>query len=787
MKKIKLPGTKNNKGEQKQEEKLTPLMPQADAAVAQQESKTQETVADTAKSLEKNKVKKVKTAKEKNKKTAAKQGELIKNLKKTKSDQPKGENKLLQSLAENPAVLAFRAKVQTSIRTTLMAAFVLPVLFIIILGIVSYNIASSVVLTKYKESAVSTVSAVSNYLEVVCDTVSSKALDMIIDNDLKNYYSSRVDANSSEAISLYKASLNLIQSAPNTNEKIYSCSVIAENGRYLSSQTGTSSDTAYAEFMETPEGLYMAENTKVRNKWLGSHTYVDTTMDSTTAEYCLAFYQRLSVKNAYLILDVDMDVFNEMVANMDFGEGSIKAIISEDGREVTKLHGQEELATDIYFVGKDYYENTKGSEEACVKEVNLKGKKYVYVYAPVGETGVSVNALIPRSNLVSEVNTIKYVTVGIVVLSAILALLVGIVISTGIGNTVMAMSKGLARLEQGDFTNEFKTNRRDEFYTLTKSLNSMLVSLRSLMKNMKSFGEKVTDMSTDVYEKTESVNTSMGDIATAMNEVARGVQDQAQETEKSNDKMLSLSNNINAVTDKANYMVHTADGTIAAVDQGKNIVAAINEQSVRTVEITNVLAKDIAAVQKQTDEIKSIVDIINNIADQTNLLSLNASIEAARAGEAGRGFSVVAEEIRKLADQSNESGNQIRKIIEDIGKMTGKTVVSVKEAESMVMDQAQSLERTVEVFTLIHKSVGDLVGDIHVIMEHLQTVMDEKEIVQDSIQNISAVSQEVSAATQEVSATLEEQVEVMHNLAQEVETLKTDVDVLNDTIDQFKI
>ena len=735
--------------------------------------------------IPKEKVPKEKTPKEKPIKVKAPKEKPLKE-KKVKVPKIKDKNKAPKVHKDNKLTKFFREKVQTSIRMTLLVSFALPVVLIIILGIVSYNIASSVVLTKYKESAVSTVGAVGNYLNVVCDTVTSKAIDMVIADELVNFYSGHEDADS-DAITLYKEAVKVVQNGASSNPMIFSCSTVSANNRCLSTLNGTPPTDAYAQFEQSPEGMMLAQNAGARTMWLGTHAFLDDDMKASLDEYCMVFYQRLTVKNSILMLDISMDVFDKMMEDMDFGKGSIKALISPDNREVISIQGKDGEITDQYFVGQKFFENTKGAEEAGVMEVSRKLKKYVYAYAPVGNTGAMVVALIPRSNLVAQVNTIKYITAVIVILSGVLALFIGVVIANGIGNTVKSMSKGLAVLEQGDFTKEFSTNRRDEFYTLTKSLNSMLGSLRTLMKDMKSFGEKVNDMSVDVYEKTEVVNTSMSDIATAMNEVAKGVQDQAKETEKSNERVLSLANNINVVTDKANVMVQTADNTITAVDEGKTIVASINEKSAQTVQITNVLVGNINEVQKQTEQIKGIVDIINNIADQTNLLSLNASIEAARAGDAGRGFSVVAEEIRKLADQSNESGNQIRLIIEEISKTSTKTAVSMKEAEGMVVDQAQALEKTVEVFMQIHKQVGDLVNDIHVIMEHLQTIMEEKDVVQDSIQNISAVSQEVSAATQEVSATLEEQAETMNTLAQEVEALKSDVDVLNGTMEQFKI
>ena len=694
-----------------------------------------------------------------------------------------------------------RGSNKKSILGTLLVAFMVPVVLMITLGVVSYRTASSGIVDKYKESAQSTVSAVGDYFNLVCTNISNKALEMITNSDVGDYYDKYYGKQESKALETFRSAKSDIGNAKSTNKNIYSCTVIPEAGAYLSTLSGGMTETPMADFSNTAEGQYFAANSTQRNRWMGYQTYLDDNMQSKQEKYAMVYYQKFSKSDAYLVMSLDISVAEKMLGEMDFGKGSVKALVTYDGREVAfeqktdnpaeadAVSDEKEEAADAkqWFVGSDFYESTKEAEEPGYMDVKINGKKYVYIYTPVGNTKAMICTLIPQSNVLGQVGSIKYITIFMVILAAGAALVTGFVISTGISKTVREMSGGLAKVAQGDLTQDFTTKRQDEFKELTGSLNAMIESMRGLMRDMKQFGSKVTGLAENVSDKTGVINTSMQDIARAMGEVAGGVQGQAEDTESSNENMISFSENITTVTEKTSHMGQTADKAIEAVEQGRVIVQELSGKSDTTVSLTRVLVDDIDAVQKNSEEIKSFVDVINSIAGQTNLLSLNASIEAARAGEAGRGFAVVAEEIRKLADQSKESGNKIHEIVKKIGETADKTTASAREAESMVNEQARALQETVNVFEMIQDCVGELVEGIRLITQRLEESMLEKDKVESSLQNIASVSEEVAASTQEVTATLGEQVSVVQTLKEEVELLRSDALELDKSIERFKI
>ncbi len=681
-----------------------------------------------------------------------------------------------------------KVRKKKSIMTTLLAAFLVPVAMMVVLGLVSYNTASSAILAKYSESAVSTVSAVGNYCNLVCNSISGKALEMVSNSDLRDYYEKLYRKQDSQAMEAFRGTKTLINNVRSTNGYIYSCSVIPENGSYTTTLTGSMTGSPYTDFEQSAQGRFFEQNPTVKKQWMGYHTYLDGNLSSTPDKYALVFYQKMLKNNTVLVMDIDMKVVNDMLNQMDFGDGSIKALISGDGRETAVVQGKEEAAKEeTYFVGSEFFEQSRTAEETGSKSVKIDGSRYVYIYTPVGTTGAMICALIPRSNLLSQVGSIRILTIFMVILAAAAAMVTGGIISNGISKVVKSMTRGLEAVAQGDLSGTFCTGRNDEFKVLTGSLNSMLDSMKLVMLEMKQFGTKVSAMAIDVSDKTGGISSSVRNISIAMDEVAKGVQNQAEETENSNEKMVVFAENINTVTDRTQNMSETADKAREAVDKGRVIVQELSSKSDTTVSLTKVFVEDIDEVQKQSAEIQSFVDMISSIAEQTNLLSLNASIEAARAGESGKGFAVVAEEIRKLADQSKESGDQIREIVKNIAGTTEKTTISAKKTEEMIHEQAVALEHTVEVFGMIHNCVIELTEGIGMIAGRLGKIMTEKDQIQDSIQNISSVSEEVAASAQEVTATLGEQVSVIHALLEEVEALKSDARELEQSIGKFKI
>lgn len=683
---------------------------------------------------------------------------------------------------------------QQKIQKVLVGAFLVPVLFIVILGIVSYRRASETIVDKYKESSINAISAEGLYFELLCEIVAGKANEIIIDDDTSGYYEKYyANKNSKSQESFRNLRQNLIYTAGSTNY-IQHYDIVAEKGTQITSRSGTIPDDAYTKLFESAEASYIANDSN-RNVWLGRHSYLDEVFKLDEKESGITFYQKFLKADAILLLEIKRDVIKSALEEVDFGEGSYKALITQDGKEISvqdilsedgKTMTQQEAAENV-FVGSDFYTDSLGAESVGSAEVKYNGKRYLYVYAPIAKTNIMVCGLIPYENIMEEAKAIRSITVVLVLLAAAIALVVGSRIAFNISRTLKNMVGSLGKVAQGDLTTDFVTNRKDEFLLLNNGLNHMLTGIRDIMTDVKGFGDEVKEMSGSVAETADSINISMRGVSDSVDEVARGVVTQSHDAENCNIRMTEFSTQITSVCNKAESMGAMTDEAIEAVKHGRVIIEDLNKQSETIVNLANELGQDIENVKKRSDDIENIIETINEIATQTNLLSLNASIEAARAGENGRGFSVVADEIRKLAGQSMQAANEIKDIVANIRTTTQQTTDSARKTEEYIFKQADSLEETITVFASINTCVDELVTGLHQMLAEMKGINEDRNDVEDSIRSITAVSQEVAASTGGVADTLNEQVQLISRLTQKAEKLARRVNSLENAMAKFKI
>lgn len=330
-------------------------------------------------------------------------------------------------------------------------------------------------------------------------------------------------------------------------------------------------------------------------------------------------------------------------------------------------------------------------------------------------------------------------------------------------------------------------NRDDEIGKLSKSFNNMINRFKELILNINEASNEVEESSTYLKEVSQEVGSVSTQVAQSISDVSAGADAQAESVENINTGIKKLAGDIDKLKKSNEEVKSLADEMEDAAEGGKIEINNVSSQmqKIRT-QIQNVAA-GISNLETISDEIDEILNIINNIAEQTNLLALNAAIEAARAGEAGRGFSVVADEIRELAEESVDSAAQIRKLIEDVKNETKSASSRMNDGIIEIKHGQEVVERAENSFVEIEDKIVNASSGINSSIKIVHDVDKYSTEIVGEVEDIAGISQETSANTEEVAAASEEQNASIEEITGLSDTLAEMAANLNRLVNQFNI
>lgn len=707
-------------------------------------------------------------------------GEKIKKNTKEKKGREKKEIKEKKSkIKEVKEKRSFSAKLQ-GIGINIMAAFMIPVLLLGIFGFISYQKSSNAIIHNYEKSSIDTLYAVSQYLDLGIKSVSDKSVELVLSDLVEKYYIRSNKKDSVDDAMNFRSLRDQVLLIKETNKFISAVHLLSSVGSGIS--TVKSPNDIHGAFIETEQGKMILKGSK-RNVWIGTHELIDEKLEIDTNSYAMALVSKMGFNDGFIIIDIPSSLIREELAKVSVSENGYVAFISADGRETFS----DEEQNPLFYENSFYKESINAVETNGYSYVNYKDTDYLYLYSKVGETGSMLCSLVPKATILEQAREIRDLTFIFISLAIVIALTVGLLIAKNITTVVSKLMKSIQRASKGDLTVDFNIKRNDEFKLLSNGLTQMVYGMRELIGEVAEVSKKVSNSAGELSSTSETILIATKDISTTINEIEKGVVQQSSDSENCLRQMSGLSNEINKVYNSTHEIERIANETKDVVSNGIVIIDDLNDKSKATAKVTGSVIQEVEELEVQTREISNFVGMINDIASQTNLLSLNASIEAARAGDAGRGFAVVADEIRKLADGSMKASSQIHRIVTTIQEKTKGTVVSAKEAENIAQSQIDALNKTIFVFEEINSHVGNLVSNLNEISIGVKEIEVAKEGTLEAISNISAVSEETAASSEEVSATAMNQINSVEELSKSAIELDSDSKVLERAIKKFQI
>ncbi|RTE08132.1 methyl-accepting chemotaxis protein [Paenibacillus whitsoniae] len=378
-----------------------------------------------------------------------------------------------------------------------------------------------------------------------------------------------------------------------------------------------------------------------------------------------------------------------------------------------------------------------------------------------------------------------YIGVAIVLIS--LLLLGGIVIRK-IMQTVRRILDVTGKIAAGDLCIQpQQTYARDEFGKIAQAIDLMLNNMKSLIGTIAQHTQYVHDASNDLSDSSKESARAAEHVALNIQEMAQEVEVQARSSEETSRAIEEMAIGIQRVAENASIMSDHSTHTSEHAGLGHTMLVKLQEQIVHMLNAVEQLSGTVQSLTRKSDQIGEIASSITSFANQTNILSLNASIEAARAGEHGKGFSVVANEIRKLASQSLASADTINQLIDETRVEIASVSTSMAQTRQEASEGSRLMAEVNQSFDTIHSSVTQIVTQIHETSAITQQMSASSEEISATMDHAAASSSQMMTKSQAVAAATEEQLAMMENIAAASEQLRTVVDALTGAVAVFKI
>ncbi|MFD3155935.1 methyl-accepting chemotaxis protein [Haloimpatiens sp. FM7330] len=572
---------------------------------------------------------------------------------------------------------------------------------------------------------------------------------------------------------------------------------VEKNPNIKAAYIGTKNKNMYSgknQYIHNVDGKYdpttsdwykSALNNKGKTIW--TRPYMDKNKENKKEILVITAAHTLQDENGEVYGVVAMDITLESLINKI---NSIK--VGEKGKVyITNEKGEFVICPDKKNVGKPVSNsdilNNLSTKQNGKLEYTQNGDKEYMTFVTNTNTNWRIVGNFNYNELRELTKGIQYFTMLGIVIAIILSLIISKIVSNKlIGDNLERLDLIFYKSASGDLSNKMEVHSKDEFGRISKNFNKMLDGIKNILYEIKNNTSTLKTSSGELNQIGSETKKAVNEIAVTINEISQESLNQSNKTEKGNKIVEDLAENIEHISKEIESMKKKFDNAKQLNDDSLNTVKELTDKNDKMYNAEKNLNKNVIEVDDTSKKIESIISVINDISEQTSLLSLNASIEAARAGEAGKGFSVVAEEVRKLAEQSANSVKDIENLISDIRRKSQNAVNVINDNEEIFKEQHAAVENVRKAFNNIYKEIVSLASKVDNISNLNDNTLVKKDDMVNTMSNIQESTQQYAASTQQVSAAAEETLSNMESVDDFIKNLDEIIKILQEKVDKFK-
>ena len=427
-----------------------------------------------------------------------------------------------------------------------------------------------------------------------------------------------------------------------------------------------------------------------------------------------------------------------------------------------------------------------------VVQYNFNGEtKYVGIYVGKSKDFILVvNA--NKKQALSGTTSIATSAVKGSIFAMVLCLIAAIFVTRKIVAPIISATDTVEKLGNLDFSGDVSSDkkmlkRKDEVGVMLRSITELKNIIVKVMAEIRAYSESLGEAAEALKNSANESSTAAGQVETAITGIADGASSQAQETQSATENVIVMGKMIEQASTEVEQLGDNAADMHKASENAMSILAELEKINQKTMEAIHIIGEQTQKTNESAAKIKVATDMISEIAEETTLLSLNASIEAARAGEQGRGFAVVANQIQKLAEQSADATTQITEVISELVNDAQESVQTMDEVKEVMNQQSENVSQTEKAFKNVEKGIAESIESVEKITDKTRKLDEARAGVVDVVQSLSAIAEENAASAEETSASASEVGSIMEDVSQNANMLDEIAVKLNENVKRFKI